>query len=242
MIVDDASEPISDLLRRNRSWAERKTASDPGFFARLVGQQRPRYFWIGCADSRVPATEIVDLDPGEMFVHRNVANLARSDDANFSAALSYAIETLEIDDILLVGHYGCGGIEAVLGGTDGKVARWLTPIREMYDRRAGDLAALRRGAKLDRLCELNVIEQARALSNHPIVVTAWANGRALSIYGLIYGVGDGLIGHVCTGSKSESASPRIAVHASYECASERPDQLGEQGADPSQFIAMRPGE
>ncbi len=218
MTVGAADGPVPDLLRRNRAWAERKTTSDPGFFARLVGQQRPRYFWIGCADSRVPATEIVDLDPGEMFVHRNVANLAEPGDPNFTAALAYAVDALGIDNILLVGHYGCGGIEAVLTEPADAVAQWLAPVRRLYGQHHDDLAGCSRGTKLDRLCELNVIEQVQALSQHPIVTEAWRSGRELALYGLVYGVGDGLLGHVCTALNPGGAAPHIEIQRSYQFA------------------------
>jgi carbonic anhydrase len=188
---------ISDLLRRNRAWADRKTHTDPTFFARLVGQQRPAFFWIGCADSRVPATEIVDLDPGTMFVHRNVANLAKANDPNFSAALYYAVEMLQIPDILLVGHYGCGGISAVLNSANGAIGHWLAPVRDAFTRHEPELLNYDAEDRAHRLCEINVIEQVRALAVHPIIAESWKNDSDIVLHGLIYGVGDGLIAPVC---------------------------------------------
>ena len=193
---------ISGLLHRNRAWADRKTSTDPTFFARLVGQQRPAFFWIGCADSRVPATEIVDLDPGTMFVHRNVANLARLDDPNFTAALSYAVEALCIPDILVVGHYGCGGISAAMTRGTGPVAQWLAPISDALVRHEAELLSRNVGERADRLCEINVIEQVRALAGHPIIDAAWHDGQDIVVHGMIYGVGDGLIANVCAATSS----------------------------------------
>lgn len=188
---------ISALLHRNRAWADRKTGTDPTFFARLVGQQRPSFFWIGCADSRVPATEIVDLDPGTMFVHRNVANLTQADDPNFTAALSYAVEALHIPDILVVGHYGCGGIGAAMGTCTGPVAQWLSPVRDAFARNEPELLLCDTDERADRLCEINVIEQVRTLTHHPIIANAWKDRQDIVLHGMIYGVGDGLIASVC---------------------------------------------
>lgn len=164
--MQHAGPDVDDLLTRNRNWVRRKTFADPSFFKRLVGQQRPRYFWIGCSDSRVPATEIVDLDPGEMFVHRNVGNLAPADDPNFNAALSFAIDTLKVRHVIVVGHYGCGGVAAAWQPPAATpVGRWLAPLRDLRSHHAAPLASLADdGARRDRLCELNVIEQVRALA------------------------------------------------------------------------------
>lgn len=202
--IDDqhkvATTTLDHLIVRNRAWARRKTQADPHFFERLLGQQRPAYFWIGCSDSRVPATEIVDLDPGEMFVHRNVANLAPADDPNFAAALTFAVDELRVRDIIVVGHYGCGGIHTAAHGTaaDNAVGRWLAPIRALYRQHQAALAAIEQtGAREDRLCELNVAEQVRHLAANPIIARAWANGHDLNIHGLVYGIGDGLIATTC---------------------------------------------
>lgn len=187
---------LSELFERNRAWAKRKTQNDPDFFQRLVAQQRPRYFWIGCSDSRVPATEIVDLDPGEMFVHRNVANLANPSDPNFAAVLQFAVDVLEVSHIIVVGHYGCGGIRAAMHETvDDPIGRWLAPLREIYDRQAASLKGEDAGA--NGLCRHNVELQVAALAGNTIVNSAWSRGAALTIHGWVYAIGDGYLQPVC---------------------------------------------
>lgn len=188
---------LKDLFSRNRAWASGKTRTDPDFFSRLVGQQRPDYFWIGCSDSRVPATEIVNLDPGEMFVHRNVANLAIADDPNFAAALQFAVEALRVSHIIVVGHYGCGGIRAAMEEeeTDDPVGRWLAPVRHLHHGHAhGDAAD---SATANALCERNVTAQVRALSENALVRAAWARRAPLVLHGWVYAIGDGLLRTVC---------------------------------------------
>ncbi len=186
---------IPDLLARNRAWAEAKTAVDPGFFQRLVAQQTPPYLWIGCSDSRVPANEIVGLDPGEMFVHRNVANLAPPQDANSLSVLQYAVQVLKVRHILVVGHYGCGGVRAAFENLRlGLIDHWLSPIRALAQTRAAELAALADdAARLDRLCELNVLAQVGNVSTNPFVVDAWAAGADLTVHGWCYSLADGLV-------------------------------------------------
>ena len=186
---------IPGLLARNRAWAQAKTAEDPGFFSRLVAQQTPPYFWIGCSDSRVPANEIVGLDPGEMFVHRNVANLAPVHDANFLSTLQYAVQVLKVRHVLVVGHYGCGGVRAALQGLKlGLIDHWLSPIREIARVNAGELAALPdEDARLDRLCELNVRRQVYNVAHNPFVLEAWAGGAELSVHGWCYSLASGLV-------------------------------------------------
>ena len=186
---------IPDLLTRNRAWAEGKTAQDPGFFQRLVAQQSPPYLWIGCSDSRVPANEIVGLDPGEMFVHRNVANLAPPQDANFLSVLQYAVQVLKVRHILVVGHYGCGGVRAADEGARlGLIDHRLSPLRALAKAKAEELAALPdETAKLDRLCELNVLAQVAGVAANPFVVDAWASGAELAVHGWCYSLADGLV-------------------------------------------------
>src|SRR5271155_3176738 len=154
---------LDDLKANNRAWAQRKTAHDPGFFQRLKGQQAPEYLWIGCSDSRVPANEIVGRDPGELFVHRNVANLAPPQDANYLSVLQFAVDVIKVKHILVVGHYGCGGVAAAVDGKRrGLVDHWLHPIREVYAENRTELDAIAdMGARLNRLCELNVMRQLR---------------------------------------------------------------------------------
>ena len=186
---------LDDLKANNRAWAASKTAVDPGFFERLVGQQAPRFFWIGCSDSRVPANEIVGLDPGEMFVHRNVANLAPPQDANYLSVLQYAVDVLKVEHILVVGHYGCGGIAAAVDGQRrGLIDHWLHPIREVSHDHSHELAALPdERERLDRLCELNVIRQVRNVASDVFVQDAWARGQGLCVHGWVYSIADGLV-------------------------------------------------
>jgi carbonic anhydrase len=186
---------LDDLKANNRAWAQRKVAGDPGFFKRLQGQQAPAYLWIGCSDSRVPATEIVDLDPGEMFVHRNIGNLTPPQDANYLSVLQFAIDVIKVRHVLVVGHYGCGGIAAAVdGGRRGLIDHWLHPIREVSHQHRHELEAIPEGAaRLDRLCELNVIRQVRNVGSDVIVQDAWARGQAVSVHGWVYSLADGLV-------------------------------------------------
>ncbi|MDE2487960.1 MAG: carbonic anhydrase [Alphaproteobacteria bacterium] len=186
---------LDDLKAKNRAWAERKTADDPGYFRRLVGQQAPQYLWIGCSDSRVPATEIVDLDPGEMFVHRNIANLAPPQDANYLSVLQYAVDVLKVRHILVVGHYGCGGIAAAVdGGRRGLIDHWLHPIRETAHEHRHELEVIpEERERLNRLCELNVVRQVRNVGSDVFVQDAWARGQKISVHGWVYSLETGLI-------------------------------------------------
>lgn len=185
---------LDELKRRNLQWAQAKTRDDPEFFKRLVNQQAPDFLWIGCSDSRVPANEIVGLDPGEMFVHRNVANLAPPQDANYLSVLQYVLEVLGIEHVLVVGHHGCGGVRAAVESTDhGLIDHWLSPVREIAHDHRHELAALDGDEKLDRLCELNVIRQVRNVASNPFVTKAWSQGRKLSVHGWVYDLSDGLV-------------------------------------------------
>ena len=186
---------LDNLKDRNRAWAARMVERDPGFFRRLENQQAPEYLWIGCSDSRVPANEIVDLDPGELFVHRNVANLAPPQDANYLSVLQFAVDVLRVKHILVVGHYGCGGIAAAIDGKRrGLVDHWLHPIREVYKANQAELGALQEGRpRLDRLCELNVISQVRNVGSDVFVQDAWARGQPLSVHGWVYTLGTGIV-------------------------------------------------
>ncbi len=185
---------LDDLKTKNRAWAEGKKRVDPDFFARLVSQQAPDYLWIGCSDSRVPANEIVGLDPGEMFVHRNVANLAPPQDANYLSVLQFAVEVLGVEHILVVGHYGCGGVRAAVENKDhGLIDHWLAPIRETAHDHRQELAALEEPHRHHRLCELNVIRQVRNVASNPFITRAWKRGQPLSVHGWVYSLGDGLV-------------------------------------------------
>ncbi len=184
---------LDNLKENNRAWAARKVAADAGFFKRLLGQQAPKYLWIGCADSRVPANEIVDLDPGELFVHRNVANLAPPQDANYLSVLQFAVDVLKVEHILVVGHYGCGGVAAAVDGKRrGLVDHWLHPIREVAAEHQEELAAIiDDGLRLDRLCELNVMRQVRNVASDVFVQDAWARGQPLAVHGWVYSLHNG---------------------------------------------------
>ncbi len=186
---------IKHLIENNRAWSAAKTQADPGFFKRLEGQQKPQYLWIGCSDSRVPANEIVGLDPGELFVHRNVANLAPPQDANYLSVLQFAVEVLKVRHIIVVGHYGCGGVATAIDGCrHGLIDHWLHPIREVYSEHRAELEALPKGrVREDRLCELNVLRQLRNVAADVFVQDAWANGQDLTVHGWVYSLSNGLV-------------------------------------------------
>jgi carbonic anhydrase len=184
---------LDQLLSNNRRWAATRVQQDPQYFSRLVKQQSPRYLWIGCADSRVPANEIVDLEPGELFVHRNVANLVVHSDLNCLSVIQYAVDVLKVEDIIVTGHYGCGGIAAALNSASlGLIDNWLRHVQDIRDRHPEQLAAAGRNAA-DRLCELNVLEQALNVCRTTVVKDAWARGQDVAVHGLIYSVADGLL-------------------------------------------------
>lgn len=184
-----------DLKKRNRAWAARMTSEDPDFFRRLERQQAPHYLWIGCSDSRVPANTIVGLDPGELFVHRNVANLASPQDANYLSVLQFAVDVLKVQHIMVVGHYGCGGVSAAVDGRRrGLIDHWLHPIRELSRTHSQELEALQdERSRLDRLCELNVMQQVKNVASDVFVLDAWARGQHLSVHGWVYSIENGLI-------------------------------------------------
>jgi carbonic anhydrase len=186
---------LDHLKTNNRTWAQGKVAADPGFFKRLESQQAPEYLWIGCSDSRVPANDIVGLDPGELFVHRNVANLAPPQDANYLSVLQFAIDVLRVKHIMVVGHYGCGGVSAAVDGKRrGLVDHWLHPIREVaHDHRKELDAIAERRPRLDRLCELNVIRQVRNVASDVFVQEAWGRGQPLHVHGWVYSLANGLV-------------------------------------------------
>jgi carbonic anhydrase len=186
---------LDHLKANNRAWAARMVANDAEFFRRLERLQAPEYLWIGCSDSRVPANEIVDLAPGELFVHRNVANLAPPQDANYLSVLQFAVDVLKVKHVLVVGHYGCGGVSAAVDGKRrGLVDHWLHPIRDVFHDHRHELdAILDPGARLDRLCELNVIRQVRNVSSDVITQEAWARGQELKVHGWVYSLANGLV-------------------------------------------------
>jgi carbonic anhydrase len=186
---------LDHLKKKNRAWAERMIAADPGFFKRLENQQTPEYLWIGCSDSRVPANEIVGLDPGELFVHRNIANLAPPQDANYLSVLQFAVDVMKVKHIMVVGHYGCGGVSAAVDGKRrGLIDHWLHPIREVHHDHREELDAIADGrARLNRLCELNIMRQVKNVTSDVFVQDAWARGQSLSVHGWVYSLANGLL-------------------------------------------------
>jgi carbonic anhydrase len=186
---------LSVLFDNNRAWARRITERDPGFFKALSEQQSPKYLWIGCSDSRVPANEIVGLRPGELFVHRNVANVVVHTDLNYLSVLQYAVDVLKVGHVIVCGHYGCGGVTAAYQKSSfGLVDNWLRHVQDVRERHEALVAAAGSdAAAIDRLCELNVIEQARDVCQATIVQDAWRRGQPLSVHGWIYDLHDGLL-------------------------------------------------
>jgi len=186
---------LKELLEKNRAWAEGIKARDPDFFNSLANQQSPRYLWIGCSDSRVPANQLTGLRPGEMFVHRNVANVVVHTDFNCLSVLQYAVDVLKVEHIIVCGHYGCGGVQAAMKNSRlGLIDNWLRHVQDVMHNHAGPLSEIEDEARrLDRLCELNVIEQVLNVCRTTIVQTAWERGQEFSVHGVVYGLGDGLL-------------------------------------------------
>jgi carbonic anhydrase len=192
---------LNDLLVRNKEWSERRHSEEPGYFSRLATRQSPEFFWIGCSDSRVPANVVAGLDPGEVFVHRNVANVVHSSDMNLLSALEFAVDALKIREIIVCGHYGCGGVRAATEDLPhGLADHWLEPIRRLARSYAVDLAQCSSEEdRRDKLAELNVVEGVRRVSETPILQRAWARGEPVKVHGLIYGLKDGLLRNLdCT--------------------------------------------
>ena len=189
------SRTLDHLFDRNVAWADAKTRSDPEFFRRMAEQQTPRYLWVGCSDSRVTANDVLGLDPGEVFVHRNIANVVHTSDLNILSALEFAVDRLRVEHIIVCGHYGCGGVERALSNEHGAlVDHWLQPISMLYRKHHRVMEGLRgHHARLDRMCEINIEMQVRRLANTPIVENAWARGQPLNLHGWIYALHDGLL-------------------------------------------------
>ena len=186
---------LQNLLDKNRNWAERIEREDPSFFTQLSNQQNPDYLWIGCSDSRVSADAIVDLLPGELFVHRNVANLVVHTDLNCLSVLQYAVEVLKVDHIIICGHYDCGGIKATLDGSrHGLIDNWLCHVQDIYRKHQAFLDGIDNDrTRFDRLCELNIIEQVANISQTTILQDAWSREQDIIVHGWIYRVQDGRI-------------------------------------------------
>ena len=188
------SNDIQELFEHNRQWAQAKKDREPGFFTRLAQQQNPRYMWIGCADSRVPANEIIGLDPGEVFVHRNVANVVVHSDLNALSTIQFAVEHLKVKHIVVVGHYGCAGVRAALKGLRiGLADNWLRHIQDVRLRHRKRLEHLSPEEQEDTLCEMNVIEQVGNVALSTVLQDAWERGQNVAVHGWIYGLRDGLL-------------------------------------------------
>ncbi|TAN10962.1 MAG: carbonate dehydratase [Burkholderiaceae bacterium] len=185
---------LQHLIANNRAWAAGMERERPGFFSALAQQQKPKYLWIGCSDSRVPANQIIGLDPGEVFVHRNVANVVLASDLNALSVIQFAVDVLKVEHILVVGHYGCGGVQAVLNEKRiGLADNWLMHVREVRLRNAARIAHMEKHAQLAALCELNVIEQCAHTAETTVVQDAWGRGQLLAIHGWCYGLHDGMV-------------------------------------------------
>ena len=191
---------LPELFEQNRKWAASYTEKDPDFFRRLSKQQTPKYLWIGCADSRVPANQVVGMDPGMLFVHRNVANVVVHTDFNCLSVVQFAVEVLKVEHIIVCGHYGCGGVRAAFEGRRlGLIDNWLRNIKDVYEKHQQELAEIEDSVKrIDRLCELNVQEQVANLCHTTIIQNAWSSGQSLAVHGWIYSIEDGLLRDLST--------------------------------------------
>jgi carbonic anhydrase len=188
------TKSISDLFADNRAWAAQMERERPGFFTSLKSQQNPKYMWIGCSDSRVPANQITALEPGEVFVHRNVANVVVPTDLNCLSTIQFAVDQLKVEHLMVVGHYGCGGVHAALNNLRlGLVDNWLHHIKDVRDRHSAILEAAAPEARVDILCELNVIEQVMNVAQTTVLQDAWARGQRVALHGWVYGLKDGLL-------------------------------------------------
>ena len=210
---------LEDLLEKNRVWSEGIKAQDSEFFQALAKQQNPRYLWIGCSDSRVPATQLVGLQPGEMFVHRNVANLVVHTDFNCLSVMQFAVDVLGVSHIIVCGHYGCGGVQAAMQNLHlGLIDNWLRHVQDVMHNHTALLAKIDDDtARLNKLCELNVIEQVLNVSRTTVMQNAWGRGQKLAVHGWIYEIGDGLLRDldICITNRNElSAAYEKAVNAS----------------------------
>ena len=204
---------LKDLFANNRAWAKRISEEDPEFFAKLSRQQSPRYLWIGCSDSRVPANEIVGLRPGEIFVHRNVGNLVVHSDLNCLTVLQYAVEVLKVEHVLVVGHYGCGGVQAVIEQRrTGLADNWLRHIEDVARKHEARLQVASSPAeRAVRLCELNVIEQVSNVCRTTVLRRAWERGQQVEVHGFVYGLEDGLLYRVSEAVGCESRDSGYAA-------------------------------
>jgi carbonic anhydrase len=195
--------PLDDLLAGNRAWAADVVERDAGFFRRLESQQAPRYLWIGCSDSRVPANEITGTDPGEVFVHRNVANLVVHTDLNCLSVMQYAIEVLSVEEVIVCGHLGCGGVVSALDGKRlGLIDNWLRHVQDVAHEHAGLLESAPAEDRADLLCRLNVVQQVTNVCRTTVVQEAWSRGSAVTVHGLVYGLADGILRDLAVSTSS----------------------------------------
>ena len=212
---------LNDLCARNRSWAAEMERKQPGFFTGLTAQQKPRYMWIGCSDSRVPANQIIGLAPGEIFVHRNVANVVVHSDLNALSTIQFAVERLKVRDILLVGHYGCSGVQAALEGARiGLADNWLRHIQDVRDRHQALIDAAPEAARANILCELNAVEQVLNVAQSTVLQDAWARDQEVTLHACVYGLHDGLLKdlHMHLGGKDDIAAIYRAAIAAIAAA------------------------
>ena len=203
---------LTELFDKNRDWARKTEEREAGFFTRLLQQQKPEYLWIGCADSRVPANELVGLLPGELFVHRNVANLLVHSDLNALSVIQYAVDALGVKHIIVVGHSNCGGIRAAMNNQRaGLVDNWLRHVQDVRDAHEDFLASLPEADRVDALVELNVLEQARNVCRTTVVADAWQRGQSVVVHGWVYGLHNGLLQDMCiTSTSSDEVTPAYA--------------------------------
>jgi carbonic anhydrase len=204
--METMPDTLDDLFAHNRAWSARMERDRPGFFTSLVKQQTPRYMWIGCSDSRVPANQITGLEPGEVFVHRNVANIVVHSDLNALSAIQFAVERLKVEHIMVVGHYGCSGVQAALEGARiGLADNWIRHIQDVRDRHRALLDGLPEAARANALCDLNVVEQVVNVCVSTVMLDAWARGQKVHIHGWAFGVNDGLLNDLAMTVESTDA-------------------------------------
>ncbi|MFG6458509.1 carbonate dehydratase [Roseateles sp. BYS96W] len=208
-MTTETNQDLQDLLAKNKRWAADTEAREPGFFSRLLKQQTPQYLWIGCADSRVPANELVDLLPGELFVHRNVANVVVHSDLNCLSVMQFAVDHLKVRHIIVVGHSNCGGVRAALYDMRvGLVENWIRHVQDVRHMHAEWLATVPEARRVDALCELNVLEQARNACHTTVVQDAWARGQEIVVHGWVYGLHNGLLEDLAlTAARAEDVDP-----------------------------------
>lgn len=223
---------LPHLFANNRAWSERIRGSDPDFFAKLSRQQRPRYLWIGCADSRVPANEIVGLLPGDLFVHRNIANIVVHSDLNCLSVVQFAVEVLQIEHIIVCGHYGCSGVSAALQNQRlGLADNWLRHVQDVHSKHEAKVAMMPdMPQRIDRLCEINVIEQVCNVCQTTVVRDAWDRGQALVVHGWVYGLEDGLIHDLGTTVTNPVEIP-VAYHTALAALSHHADPTTAERCD-----------